>query len=55
MSIRWARYANHYAHIPEVFIGGLGAWRGMNFGPSQGAYFRIRRQQSHPYRKGYEQ
>lgn len=26
-SVRWARYFNHYGHIPGVLVGGKAAWR----------------------------
>lgn len=50
---RWARYVNHYAHIPDVVIGGWGAVRAMNYGRLRGEYYRVRRQQKHPFMKGY--
>jgi len=41
---RWARYVNHYGHIPMVTIGGWGAISAMNYGRIRGEYYHVRRQ-----------
>ncbi len=50
---RWARYVNHYGHIPGVGIGGWAAVRVMSRERFWGTYFRIRRQQPHGFGHGY--
>lgn len=50
---KWARYVNHYAHIPDVTIGGGGAVHAMNYGRRRGRYYCIRRQQKHAFMTGY--
>lgn len=48
--IRWARYFNHYDHVPDVAIGGTAAvriiWRGL-FGAKQDYFLHVRRQAKH--------
>lgn len=43
---RWARYANHYAHIGEVAIIGRGGVNAIAYGGD--AYHQIRKQAKHP-------
>lgn len=51
---RWARYINHYAHIPNVIIGGDGAVLAMcAYGLRNATYYCVRRQQKHRFAKGY--
>lgn len=53
---RWARYVNHYAHIPEVIIGGEGAVLAIRaYGLRTSTYFRVRQQQKHRFTEGYSQ
>lgn len=49
----WARYINHYGHIPSVVIGGWGAARAMDYGRRRGHYYHVRRQQKHAFMTGY--
>ncbi len=45
MTIRWARYFNHYHHIPYVAVGGTAAYRVVwNAGLGWGPFRAIRRQ-----------
>ncbi len=50
---RWARYFNHYGHIPMVVIGGWAAVRAMNHSKVHGQWARIRHQRKLPFHHGY--
>jgi hypothetical protein len=50
-----ARYVNHYAHIPNVTIGGWAAARKMSYGRVRGEYYHVRRQQKRRFLSGYSQ
>lgn len=52
-AVRWARYFNHYAHIPYSVVGGWGALRALNTALRDEAFRHVRRQQKHHYGRGY--
>lgn len=53
-AVRWARYFNHYGHIPEVFLGGWSAnrviWSSMR--QRRYAFLYVRRQAKHRFGEG---
>jgi hypothetical protein len=48
-AIRWARYVNHYGHIPSVIVGGWAADRAIWDGLSYGRWRQVRRQAKHRF------
>lgn len=48
--IRWARYFNHYGHIPDVLIGGSSANRAVITAWARGyGFLHVRRQAKHRF------
>lgn len=48
-TVRWARYVNHYGHIPSVIVGGWAAGRVIWDGVSGRRWRHIRRQAKHRF------
>lgn len=51
-TVRWARYVNHYGHIPSVIVGGWGAGRAIWDGLSGTKWRHVRRQAKHRFGEG---
>lgn len=50
-AVRWARYFNHYGHIPNVYLGGWAAHRVISSAMlhSQYSFIYVRRQAKHRF------
>lgn len=52
-SRQWARYVNHYGHIPSVSVSGWGAGRAIWNGVSGVRWRHVRHQQKRRFADGY--